>query len=263
MQIPDFHARVSLINDHGPLQRRLGLVVDVKADTDRLARSEWLLGRILIPNREDATKVVRVAVRTVGRTLVTRAADEAQWINGRLPVGNVDTFDVLDLDPDGAALKTEQYLSSYPRTVAAALQGAPANAAAPALRTTGFTVARKNNGATTADAMNRQSSVLDSVRSQPPQQPAVDAPLMMAEDVMQGVRVEVHDDRTGLWRSLHQVHVKATVLNGRELEFDDVAFLQESAPPTPARRRRRSMCTRPSSAGTAGACRRPVRPCRW
>ena len=80
-------------------------------------------------------------MRSVGRALVTRAEDESQWINGRLPVGNVDSFDLLDLDPDGAALKTEQYLSSYPRTVAAALQGAPANAAPPALRTTkGFCV---------------------------------------------------------------------------------------------------------------------------
>ncbi|MFT3860636.1 hypothetical protein [Micropruina sp.] len=228
-QIPDFHARVSLVNDHGPLQRRLGLVVDVKSEAERLAASEWLLGRILIPGREDATKVVRVAVRPVGRALVTRAEDESQWINGRLPVGNVDSFDLLDLDPDGAALKTEQYLSSYPRTVAAALQGAPANAAPPALRTTGFTVARKNNGATTAGAMGRQGSVLDQVRSQPALLPAPDAPLMATEDVMQGVRVEVHDNVTGLWRSLHQVHVKAQVLNGRALEFDDIAFLQESA----------------------------------
>ncbi len=229
-QIPDFHARVSLVNDHGPLQRKLGLVVDVKADTDRLVNSEWLCGRILIPGREDTVKVVRVATRRIGRALVTRAEDEAQWINGRLPVGNADSFDLLDLDPDGAALKTEQYLSSYLRNVAAALQGAPANAAPPALRTTGFTVARKNNGVATAGAMDRQTSVLDTVRNQPPGQPASDAPLMTTEDVMQGVRVEVHDDTTGLWRSLHEVQVTADVVGGRSLTFDDVAFLQESAP---------------------------------
>ena len=46
----------------------------------------------------------------------------------------------------------------------------------PALRTTGFTVARKNNGATTAGAMGRQTSVLDGVRNQPPMLPAPDAP---------------------------------------------------------------------------------------
>ena len=229
-QIPDFHARVSLVNDHGPLQRKLGLVIDVKSDPDRLANSRWLLGRVVIPNREDATKVVRVAVRSVGRALVTRAEDESQWLNGRLPVGNIDSFDLLDLDPDGAALKTELYLSSYPRTVAAALQGAPANAATPALRTTGFTVARKNNGATTATAMGKQTSVLDSVRNQPPMQPAPDAPLLTTEDVMQGVRVEVHDSVTNAWRSLHQVHVKAEVVNGRRLEFDEDAFIEDTAP---------------------------------
>ncbi|MCW3158830.1 hypothetical protein [Micropruina sonneratiae] len=229
-QIPDFHARVSLVNDHGPLQRKLALVIDVKADTNRLAGSEWLCGRILIPGREDALKVVRVATRRVGRALVTRAEDESQWINGRLPVGNADSYDLLDLDPDGAALKTEQYLSSYLRTAAAALQGAPANAAPPALRTTGFTVARKNNGAATADAIDKQTSVLDTVRTQPPNQPAVDAPLMTTEDVMQGVRVEVHDDKTDRWRSLHQVRVSADVVGGRSFSFDDEAFLQESAP---------------------------------
>lgn len=229
-QIPDFHARVSLVNDHGPLQRKLGLVIDVKADADRLTTSEWLCGRILIPGREDAVKVVRVATRRIGRALTTRAENESQWINGRLPVGNADSFDLLDLDPDGAALKTEQYLSSYLRVAAAALQGAPENAAPPALRTTGFTVARKNNGAATADAVDKQTSVLDTVRTQPPNQPAVDAPLMTTEDVMQGVRVEVHDDTTDRWRSLHRVQVTADVVGGRSLTFDDEAFLQESAP---------------------------------
>ncbi len=228
-QIPDFHARVSLINDHGPLQRKLGLVVDLKADTARLLKSQWLLGRILIDGRPEATKVVRVSCRAVGRALTTRAENEAAWINGRLPVGNADAFDLLDVDADGAALKTELYLSSYLRTAAAALQGAPVNAAPPALRSIGLTLARRDNAATTASAMDRQRSMLDSVRDQPPNQSAANAPLLTTEDVTQGVRVEVHDDVTKIWRSLHQVRVRAEVIGGRTLEFDDVAFLQETA----------------------------------
>ncbi len=227
-QIPDFHARVSLINDHGPLQRKLGLVVDLKADAARLAKSEWLLGRILIDGRPEATKVVRVACRAVGTALTTRAEDEKAWINGRLPVGNADAFDLLDVDADGAALKTELYLSSYLRTVAAALQGAPANAAPPALRSVGLTLGRRDNAATTASAMDKQRTLLDSVRDQPANQPAPDTPLLTTEDVTQGVRIEVHDDVTKIWRSLHQVRVKAEVVGGRTLEFDDVAFLQET-----------------------------------
>ncbi|MFT4227655.1 hypothetical protein [Micropruina sp.] len=227
-QIPDFHARVSLINDHGPLQRKLGLVVDLKADAARLAKSEWLLGRVLIDGRPEATKVVRVACRAVGRALVTRAEDETAWINGRLPVGNADAFDLLDVDADGAALKTELYLSSYLRTAAAALQGAPVNAAPPALRSSGLTLARRDNAATTASAMERQRGLLDSVRDQPPNQSAANTPLLTTEDVMQGVRVEVHDDVSKKWRSLHQVRVRAEVVDGRTLEFDDVAFLQET-----------------------------------
>ena len=227
-QIPDFHARVSLVNDHGPLQRMLGLVVDLRADTARLLKSEWLLGRILIDGNPEYTTVVRTACRAVGTALVTRAEDESQWINGRLPIGNADGFDVLDLDPDGAALKTEQYLSTVLRNTAAALQGAPVNLAPPALRSTGIGVARRHNAATTASAMGRQGSLLDGVRNQPPGLPASHAPLLTTEDVMQGVRVEVHDGTTGVWRSLHQVRVRAEVVDGRTLEFEDVAFLQET-----------------------------------
>ncbi|MFT4216227.1 MAG: hypothetical protein QM619_03455 [Micropruina sp.] len=227
-QIPDFHARVSLINDHGPLQRKLGLVIDLKADAARLAKSEWLLGRVLIAGRDEVTKVVRVACRAVGTALTTRAEDETTWINGRLPVGNADAFDLLDVDADGAALKTELYLSSYLRTAAAALQGAPENAAPPALRSIGLTLARRDNAATTASAMERQRTMLDSVRDQPPLS-AANAPLLTTEDVTQGVRIEVHDDATRIWRSLHQVRVRAEVVGGRTLEFDDVAFLQETA----------------------------------
>ncbi|MEZ5089166.1 MAG: hypothetical protein R2719_05230 [Micropruina sp.] len=77
--------------------------------------------------------------------------------------------------------------------------------------------------------MDRQRTMLDSVRDQPPNQSAANAPLLTTEDVTQGVRIEVHDDATKLWRSLHQVRVRAEVVGGRTLEFDDVAFLQETA----------------------------------
>ena len=62
--------------------------------------------------------------------------------------------------------------------------------------------------------MGKQTSVLDSVRNQPTMQPAADAPLLTTEDVMQGVRVEVHDSVTNAWRSLHQVRVTAEVVGG-------------------------------------------------
>jgi hypothetical protein len=194
---PDFHERCSLVGDHPALQRLLGLVVDLRAaDPDRLARSEWLSARIAPDGDPSGCRVTRTRCHAVGTALVTVALGP-EWRNGRLRLGDDELFGVLDMDPDGSALKLDRFLLTLPRLAASARNGDPVHAAPTALRSIGFTVVRDQQALRTRDAMARQRGVGAEVESS-------HQPFLFTEDVTHGMRVEVWDDTTRAWYSLHQ-----------------------------------------------------------
>ncbi|HEX5858548.1 MAG TPA: hypothetical protein VFY91_10625, partial [Microbacterium sp.] len=207
---PEFHERVASVGDHPGMLRMLGLVVDlVVADPRRLRRSRWL--RAVVSAGNDRATIVGAAPRvrcetTADGALVTVAAT-ADWSQGALAIGDVDRFAVLDADADGTALKTEQFLRVLPRLLVSQANIEPVDAAAPALRSTGFTVSRKGQAATLYDRIGRQKDLEASLAAGV----AATAPELLTEDVARGMRVEVWDDTVRVWRSLHARHTEATV----------------------------------------------------
>jgi hypothetical protein len=226
---PDFHERVSLLGDHPGVLRRIGLVVDLKvADLKKLAKSNWLQARISTETGL-VSSTARTACEGVGEDMVVTSTSE-QWVAGRLRVGDSDRFAVLDLDADGAALKTDQFLWTLPRLLYAATNGTSTpgvakgrlvglkqvrtseniptdvNTATPAHRTGGFTFVRHGRALETIDRMDAQSKVGQQILSG-------SAPLLDADDVIQGYRVEVYDDTVSEWFTLHARTVDADVLN--------------------------------------------------
>jgi hypothetical protein len=226
---PDFHERVSLLADHPGILRRVGLVIDLKvADLQALTKSTWIQARITTETGV-VSSTARTACEVVGEDMVTVSGSDL-WVAGKLRVGDADQFAVLDLDADGAALKTDQFLWTLPRLLNAATNGAPVssvthgrlvgskgerapegvqtdvNTATPSHRTGGFTVVRHGRALETIDRMDAQRQVGQQILSG-------SAPLLDAEDVIQGYRVEVYDDTVGEWFTLHARTVEADVLN--------------------------------------------------
>jgi len=226
---PDFHERVSLLGDHPGVLRRVGLVVDLKvADLKKLAKSQWLQARVSTETGL-VSSTARTACEVVGDAMVVISGSD-QWVAGRLRVGDRDQFAVLDLDADGAALKTDQFLWTLPRLLYAATNGPPVsevthgrlaklrgaqapegiqtdiNTATPAHRTGGFTFVRHRRALDTIDRMDAQKQVGQQILSG-------SDPLLGADDVIQGYRVEVYDDTVGEWFTLHARTVEADVLN--------------------------------------------------
>ena len=193
----EFHERCVMAGDHPDLMRRLGLVIDLKAlDPDRLRRSQWLSARIAIDGDSSPCRSPRVLCRSAGDDLVTRAAT-ADWADGALQLGDEARFAVLTLDTDGSAIKTERFLWTLPRLLHIERNGDPANAATPALRSPGFTVAGTGQALLIQDRLERQRQIVQ----------ALDAGAALdlhSEDVMRGFRVEVWDDEAGKWSSLHR-----------------------------------------------------------
>lgn len=195
-QLPEFHERCASAGDHPALLRALGLVIDLTVlDLDRLARAEWLSARIDgVGNAACLATRVRCR-RTPDGALVTVAGTE-DWQDGALTLGRRDRFEVLDVDADGSALKTERFLWSIPRMDQVASNGDDINAASPALRASGFTVARTGQSGTSKERISAQKKLETDLE-------AGTSPLLSTEDVTRGIRVEVWDDSVRKWHTLH------------------------------------------------------------
>lgn len=196
-QSPEFHERCGMTGDHPSLMRRLGLVVDLRVtDPSRLRQSSWLSARVGFDGDASACRSTQVRCQAVGDDLVS-VPDTADWSAGALRLGDETLFTVLDLDADGTAIKTERFLWTIPRLMRVQDNDGPVNAATPALRAGGFTVAHTQQAINIQDRLDRQHDIQATFTGGTPA-------LLATEDVARGVRVEVWDDKAKHWSSLHR-----------------------------------------------------------
>lgn len=237
----DFHQRVASYSDHPNLLRRLGLVIDCvllsNAPLDVLlaggSPAQGLM-RLKVtsggPHQPGGDIVPRTAWRaTKARfTMLPRSDDHADGLlrlaqaNDRyLPQVHPkegSPFDVSQTDPDGAALKTVDFLVSAQGLVARSLAlGNDGEVTyttgdrqpVAALRSGGIGVSR--HGRAGEVAMTAASAALNNARIEGSAALAAQLTLY-AEDVLRGYRIDVHDMGTGRWRSLLQRQVSCTAL---------------------------------------------------
>ncbi len=219
---PEFHERVLACGDHPALLRTLGLVVDlVVDDLARLGGSRWLEGSISVP---DATcHTTRTQCRTLQDGSMVTIATTEDWREGALRLGREDRFQLLDVDADGSALKSERFLWSMPRLAKIEENGDKIDAASPALRASGFTVARTGQAADSKKRIARQQTLASDIASSPD---------LFTEDVTRGLRVEVWDDHVQRWYSLHR-RLTDVVVDGIAApvvdDLEDEGFIQGTA----------------------------------
>ena len=81
------------------------------------------------------------------------------WSDGALRLGDEQRFSVLTLDTDGSAIKTERFLWTLPRLLQIEQNGDPVNAATPAMRPPGFTVAATQQALVIQQRLERQNEL--------------------------------------------------------------------------------------------------------
>ena len=177
------------------------------------------------------------------------ARSSSAWVGGALPLGD-DEWVVLDVDPDASGLKLDQHLRNLVRQYASEANGDPATSAPGTLRSTGFALARRDRAAQLRGRVQEAEELAadDGTRE------------LLLDDLVRGIRVEVWDDVTKEWHSLHRApgdgHRRGQPGVSVLEDAPDVGFLQLSAlnraPGEPDERA--TTCTRSSPAGTAGAC---------
>lgn len=203
---PDFHERVAHLAEQPALLRRLGLVIDlVVSDLAALRGASELSARI---DLEAHCRVVssRTPVIAEGERLFVKPAG-TDWKRGLLQLGDEKRFAALTMDSDGAAMKLGNFLRALPRMLSMADNGDPGHVAPPALRSEGFTVVRTGRLAVTQAQVARAETMTAALSTGAP-------PLISAEDVTLGMRVEIWDDREARWFSPHRRLSTATLRNG-------------------------------------------------
>lgn len=231
--VPDFHARAAGFGSTPALLRRLGLAVDLLVPDDAvlagLDAAAWLAVRFVPPQGADVTLLAPPRTRIVVHGDVLAAESSAQWVGGAVPLGE-ESYVVLDVDPDASGLKLEQHLRDLPRTLAAEVNGDPATSAPATLRATGFAIARTDRVAASRARLAAAEQV-----SAPVDGPGVLGPELRYDDVVRGVRLEVWDDATRAWHSLHERRVDVVADPGDGTgpvpvltDAPDVGFLQQS-----------------------------------
>lgn len=212
----DFHKRASALADLPPLMRALGLIVDLRVeDPGGLSAHQWIRGVVDTPGFTPKVGVQpRVRCQTHG-TRFTAVSSSEDYVHGALRVGDPDRFRLLSLDPDASALKLERFLRIIPRLKGLADNKEPVTAAPSTLRSTGFTLTRIGRS--------------DQVRARQERVPALDAdirngasPLLDAEQLIRGLRVEVWDDVSNTWHSLHK-RLLSIAIDGLGTVLDGVA----------------------------------------
>lgn len=225
--VQDFHQRAASLGSTPALLRTLGLVVDLAVDDASalaaLARATWVSARFTPATGADVIRLAppRTWCESDGNGH-WRAVSVGAWSGGALPLGLPQDYTVLDLDPDASGLKLEQHLRDLPRAFATELNGDPVTAAPGSLRSTGFSIAR----------IDRDKALLAQVEQAEQLQVVDDGDRVVGanlsyDDIVRGIRLEVWDDSSREWHSVHHRRVDV-VAGGRDVLTDtaDVGFLQ-------------------------------------
>lgn len=223
----DFHAKVGSFGATPALLRRLGLAVDVVLDgldaaaaRAALNGATWVSVTLTSPAPDlQILSPRKTSVVVNGSVFAARSSDA--WVGGALPLGDPEWV-VLDVDPDASGLKLDQHTRNLARQYASEANGDPATSAPGTLRSTGFAFARRERAAQLRARVQEAEKLAadDGTRE------------LLLDDLVRGIRVEVWDDVTRAWHSLHQRRITVTGEPGGISVLDDVpdaGFLQLSA----------------------------------
>ncbi|MER5381800.1 hypothetical protein ABT040_16185 [Streptomyces sp. NPDC002688] len=196
----DFHDLVASLADHPTLLRRTGLVLDLEvsraAVADLSPEPELLLRPVWTPELTDSQDVLpgTRCVVTDGYGLAARPREELHR-DGLLAVGG-DDFTVLQVDQDGAAVKSLDLLVNLQNAAEHRTPSTPDRHALPSLRSAGFALAAQGRAASLVTSMRRAEQLYRDADT--------GAPLSLdAEDLVRGYRVDVLDELAGRWYPLH------------------------------------------------------------
>lgn len=238
-RLVDFHRAVTALGDHPAILRQLGLVVDLEVPADRLPQTTMIGQRMLRgrPVLGGGASAVTVEARQVAFTnpdgLFRASGRRAGGIGAgdEIVAGLVlvsKWYELVGVDVDGAGFSALATVASAAATTQAADDGAqPAGGNEPlgALRTAGIGL----SGPGMAHRVHKAVAVQHNAGV-----PGAPVRPFFSDDVARGYRLDVFEERTASWRSLHARRVTYSVPDGPAIApVADEGFLQRAVTQRP------------------------------
>jgi hypothetical protein len=203
----DFHRMTSLLGDYPVLLRSMGLVFDLEVPMPKTGNNtvqvfaRWTsrdqsVTTVNIPN-DDQRFETRCYIGTDSFYALSSAKDP-EIADGMLPFENKERYEVVQIDADGAALKTLSFANNL--GIARLLRktdDTPETSSVPSLRSGGFSVVRVNSAEKTHESFVRQDLLNQNLESN-------NDTILDAEDITCGFVIDVWDSLTQQWHSLCQ-----------------------------------------------------------
>ncbi len=206
----DFHQALAFITNYPALMRLLGLAIDFEMDIPvDLPASGWI--KIVPQGRSDETP--RTAYNYDPARGIFEAASSKkppEVVRGFLNLADEEQYELIQLDIDAIALKTAELADTAETKDTAEL---------PALRSSGLGVVKNEQAKSIAEVLVRAVELNnDLVRKR--------ELTLYAEDLVQGYRVDVWDEKSRQWRSLCQrIGTYRFVRLDREITLEDEGFI--------------------------------------
>ncbi|MFG3116289.1 hypothetical protein ACGF4C_17985 [Streptomyces sp. NPDC048197] len=204
----DFHQMLSALGDHPALLRRLGLVVDLTLPVGRLTPARGERGLAMAPRfaslvpdaaSQDLTPATRYAL-VPGEEFCAAALGEDPLgppARGLLALpGSEYAIEQADIDGVNLKLLAASAAASVPDDVSPDGR-TPEHSAPPSLRTAGLAVVQGGRAQALQSGFRRAAAQQDALG-------IGGSPVLTAEDLVRGHRVDVFDESRQRWFSLHQ-----------------------------------------------------------
>jgi hypothetical protein len=250
----EFHQIVAAMNQYPTLLRRLGLVVDLVIAKSALSPSPdaLLWAEVQLP---PLSPQVKHAADGSPRTRALLDANRFQALPRPNPQpGDYRMVDrLLDLDPkqffllqsdvDGAGLKVMNFARTLARLKQAPVQRLDPTSkherdmGAPALRNAGLMLVHDNRWSMLKNNFSRQK-LFNTAAETLQNGGAAKPPILSAEDLVRGYRIDIWDRTTGRWRSLCQREADYDINSGKVVinvgEEEGTVRLAATKSPDPA-----------------------------
>jgi hypothetical protein len=203
VELVDFHQAVGQMNGFPRLLRRLGLAVDLTVPVPPSPASP---SNVHFTLRWDATGIQTPDTSAILLPAVQRfepeprAGNQADVQKGLVRLGDPE-YHLVEIDPDGAALRTRTFADNLHRAHEAPHHApdTPSEHPLPSLRSGGLGVFRSDNAI-------RQHGVFQAIKALNTNLGTPAAQPFRAEDLLQGLRWDVFDEHSGQWFSLMRRH---------------------------------------------------------
>ncbi len=203
----DFHRMISSLGDYPVLLKSLGLVFDLEVPLQIVGDTTV---QVLVNWKSRDSSVTTVNTPNDNQRLDTRCristsafyalprANSPELADGMLPFEDTDRYEVVRIDPDGAALKTLAFASNLgmARTLRKT-DDTPETSSVPSLRSGGLSVARVNRAQQSHATFVRQDVLNLNMTNNT-------NITLDAEDITRGFTIDVWDSLSSRWHSLCQ-----------------------------------------------------------